>query len=56
MKPKFTYRRMVKREECPHLMTPEHRKRCEAIVKEFGESPFVKSAIRGEFIPAIKES
>lgn len=49
----WTYRRMVKRSDCPHLMDAQNEKKRRALEKEYGmNSALVRSMIYGEFVAA----
>lgn len=47
----WNYRCIVKRDDCPHLLTPENEKKRRAAEKEYGiNSAFIRSMIYGEFV------
>lgn len=49
----WNYRRMVRREECPHLLTPEKLQERENILEHYGRrSAFAASMVFGEFQPS----
>lgn len=47
----WTYRQIVRRDDCPHLLTPENEKNRRAMEREYGvNSSFIRSMIYGEFV------